>query len=202
MGNQVLPIFDELSETGFDWESCLRRQSPKGGLHGSMLRELECLDQTVRTILINTADWIEHKVFEKKLNDNARVVDGNPASIPSNLRKDLLSKDPQSYRSALEELKQLEQLRYQVHRRRLLLDKLNRLPQLRQLIQERAERYSSSTPPGTLEGAWRHRRLEAELDRRSSWNINDLQSQLEVLRRESYSLVNQLIEKRTWRGRF
>lgn len=198
------PFVADLNGLCISWDSIMADQSPIADSNGDVLRLadgasgplVEMLEHLQNTALLEEIhqEFSELEYIVRKYESPVFVSD-----LVSKLINAISRRDTNEYRSALERLQTLVELKPVHEKRKVLLSLLEKTaPRWSAKIQQREGVHGKTDVPGDVETAWTWRQLRDELERRSSVSIAELQSKVDSLNDDLRSSTNELIENKAW----
>ncbi|HEY0702898.1 MAG TPA: AAA domain-containing protein [Candidatus Acidoferrales bacterium] len=198
------PLLQELKSMGFLWDKFLLDEPIALGTHGSLLRLHRAVTVSLPPVLASRANklrltqlaahllslQIQLKIARKS-SQNADVVEALMAAV------DTL--DEGAYVSAFGRLVELEHKKNELKAREDLLAKLEvDAPAWAAAIRDRLPPHDKRNLPGNAEDAWLVQQLRLELKRRASVSLEDLQIEIEEVKRRLRSVTVELIDRLSW----
>lgn len=203
-GEKWLPLQESLVESGLNWER-IRSELPR--IPDSSTPEADRIDRALEelekilTARRNAARSVyleeQHRELGEQLAELRTKTDAS--NLASRLIESMDALDVEAYDEALQELRQLEDLRSILDDRRAKLAKLEPFaPEWARKIALRAGAHGESCVPGNARRAWLWRQLFQELESRSSASMDELQQRMDTRRDRLRRVTAELIEKRAW----
>jgi len=198
------PCEKELARQGFRWEAFLAALPVNAEPFGDLLRVRGAVAGSLLSIFaarIRAIRWFEIEDILRRLQDTLATygADETGAAVLGKLRGAVSNLDCGAYETAFHRLVELHARRIELERRRVLLERLTAVaPGWAAAVRDRVEPHGATTPPGDPPGAWLWRQLHAELERRGSLSLHDLERRLETLTAQLRETTGQLIDRQAW----
>jgi very-short-patch-repair endonuclease len=198
---QISPEIERLRTLGFRWDAFLETQPARTGSQASLERLVAAVNAVASLVngridaaLVNRRD----REF-KELLSHLRSDEAPASPSRSALAKAVETRDPRAYRHVYEHVERLTSLRDTFQRRSALVAALQPLaPDWAKAIRNRTGAHGHSGPPGEPESAWEWTQVHAELEKRASRSLPELQSAVHVLEERLREVTTRLIDRRAW----
>jgi very-short-patch-repair endonuclease len=198
------PVEGNLAGQGFRWDAFLAAQPVNAEPFGDLLRLRGAVTGLLPLIFatrIRAVRWFEIEGTLRRLQDTLATygADETGAVLIGTLRRAVGELDPGAYGSAFQRLVELHARRSELDRRRLLLERLTAAASgWATSVRDRVDPHGDATPPGDPKAAWLWRQLDAELERRGSLSLRDLERRLETLTAQLRETTAELIDRQAW----
>ena len=197
------PFEAELIANGFDWPALLQQTPPDLGTLGDLARLYRGVSEGLLPALNARLNTTRLHVLESEfaaLSAQLLQATGEGGSaLVHDLRQKVAARDVSGYADTLTRLFELHARASVLELRRLLLSRLEiAAPEWSNEIRSRLGVHGSAKPPGDPRLAWCWRQLAQELDRRAATSPEELQRQIEDLRRRLQHVTAELIDRRAW----
>jgi very-short-patch-repair endonuclease len=198
------PLERRLENDGFRWDKFLAEQPAVVGSYGELARMHIAVNDALLPILDSRFKKLrlvqleeEFRELKNRLKLAARVAKASKAI--GELLAAVSDENSNRYREAYERLLELKSKQADLDLRRALLAKLETAaPVWAGAIRNRTGVHGRGAPPPDAASAWIWRRLNDELDRRSSVSLEALQVKSEKMREQLRRATVELIDKRSW----
>jgi very-short-patch-repair endonuclease len=200
----LVPLLEELSKVGFNWEAFISAQDVAPGEHVELRRLVTAVVGPLPRIVAARIAVLNLNALDREFQRWHRALfspDTNslPASPVLNLRNAISAKDYREYDAAFRRLADLHTLGPIFERRRSLLERLRpAAPRWANAIDQRNPTHASAIPRGSGAGAWKWLQFHQDLERRASISVPELQEKIREIRRQIRRITACLIELRSW----
>jgi len=181
------------------------RQTQTGSVSHS---EIDRLIVTLTSIVLPGMEQLTHRIqlreATERLGEATEMVTALLARMPGvpliqRLAAAALSRDAASYRAALAEVVAVFGKSELIARRRHLLRQLGvQCPDWAQAVKFREGVHGRRELPGDPNAAWRWKRLDAELARRSKVSVQNLITTLSAAQEQTQEITTRLVEAMSW----
>lgn len=193
------PVQVAMDSAGLDWEAVRGDAVAMGGLAHPFDRDADLIASTLLPLVSRRLAVSRARRAGRLLNDVQTRLARYTGRAASRVRSAIEARDTQSYASALSALDTLQGKRPLFERRRVLLDKIQKVaPQWAAEISTRQAPHDGQRVPGDASSAWLWRQLQQELERRSALDEQTLCRKLEQLQNELRRATSDLIERKAW----
>ncbi|MHA0855671.1 AAA domain-containing protein [Paenibacillus sp. CMAA1364] len=195
------PTLLHLLENGLQWNTLSHLREPELRQYS----ELFHIKSLVETDLIhivhsfsNKYDW--DQVQSRLLHLSNTILEHSSGSAITKFLLEAVNQlHVENYVQALERIQSLLDRNEIIKRRHELLTELDVVaPVWATDIRKRSNIHGHSQPPSDLFDVWILKQLEGELNRRNHLQVDNLHSQLHMIREEFQCITIQLVEKRAW----
>jgi len=197
------PVEGNLGQ-GFRWDAFLAAQPVNAEPFGDLLRLRSAVTGSLLLIFaarIRAIRWFEIESTLRRLQEMLATygVDETAVALIGKLRRAVKQLDPGAYEAAFQRLVDLHARRSELERRRVLLERLTvGASGWATSVRDRVDAHGDATPPGDPKAAWLWRQLHAELERRGSMSLRDLERRLETLTGQLRETTAELIDRQAW----
>ena len=193
------PFEDHLVQIGLDWSRLFANTPARTGSAAHLHRRGEAIAEHLLRILSERGNALRLAELETKLAETYTALDNASSPLAKKLLQHAQQRDVESYRTAWEHLRQLEEQVQHSARRKLLLDRLRvAAPGWSKAIAERTEGHCGPVPPGPVQAAWQFAQWSQQLTLRHQQDLNQLQARASELKEQLRKLTAEYVETLTW----
>lgn len=198
------PIHEELKLAGLNWTRLMEGVPARLDQFGDMLRLKDAVTNHLPHAIDACIRRIKLGIIEQKLVAITDALDRvgpaeKTAAIARQLRESVVSRAPDRYQAAYQQLSQINRLNAIWRRRVELLRKLEPVaPAWAAAIRTRQGTHGLAMLPGDSKKAWRWRQLEQEIDARCRVSIAELHDRLASYQRDLIRITSDLVDREAW----
>ncbi|QGG48031.1 AAA domain-containing protein [Heliorestis convoluta] len=191
-----------LQRQGFNWDVLINESDLSFSEYQDLLKIQNAVEKKLPAIMQAEQHRIQLKEITNQINEQSKKLEKEGYShqgIGKELYSALINSNTAEYQKAYQRLIELKTILKDYNRKNVLLQQLNNsAPAWASALMTKKEPHNQASTPGPAKEAWIWRQLRDELDRRHNISVEELQQEIEGLRKTLIEMTASLVEKKAW----